>query len=48
MEDDQYVEANSEKFAEFKELNEKKYLYEIECLKLDRIRERLQDREFSL
>ncbi|CAD8127048.1 unnamed protein product [Paramecium sonneborni] len=45
LEEEQYVETHQEKLAEFKE-NEKLFQYEVDCLRLERLREKLSDKEF--
>lgn len=40
------MEANIEKFEDLKEKNEKEYQYEIDCLRLDKLKEQLLDRNF--
>ncbi|CAD8142533.1 unnamed protein product [Paramecium octaurelia] len=45
LEEEQYIDSHSEKLAEFKE-NEKLLSYETDCLRLERLREKLSDKEF--
>ncbi|CAD8138112.1 unnamed protein product [Paramecium pentaurelia] len=45
LEEDQYIDSHQEKLAEFKE-NEKLLQYETDCLRLERLREKLNDKEF--
>ncbi|CAK78599.1 unnamed protein product (macronuclear) [Paramecium tetraurelia] len=45
IEEEQYIDSHSEKLAELKE-NEKLLAYETDCLRLERLREKLSDKEF--